>query len=117
MSTTKVKRLSMLKQFDAFGQSVGFTFKQSTLFKTRIGGVTTIICAIIFLCMFAIKTLELLGRTEPFLFMLDGEATEEPIDLYGLGYMFAIEKPNPLEATIVAEQVIRDGNREKRTEI
>ena len=57
----------------------------------------------IFLCMFAIKTLELLGRTEPFLFMLDGEATEDPIDLLSLGYMFAIEKPDPLEAIVVAE--------------
>ena len=57
----------------------------------------------IFLCMFAIKTLELLGRTEPFLFMLDGEATGDQIDLLGLGYMFAIEKPDPLEAIVVAE--------------
>ena len=49
------------------------------------------LCGIVFLIMFTIKTSELIGKTDPFLFMLEVQSTSDEIDLYKLGYIFAIE--------------------------
>ena len=70
-----------------------------------MGGVATVLCGVVFLFMFTIKTTELVGKTDPFLFMLDVESNAEPIDLYGLGYVFAIEKVEPEVGSISVEQV------------
>ena len=75
-------RPSGLKSFDVFGKSINFTFKQDTQFRTTIGGVATVLCGIVFLIMFTIKTAELAGKTDPFLFMLEVQSTSDEIDLY-----------------------------------
>ena len=67
-------RRSNLESFDVFGKSVSFTFQQESQFWTNLGGVATILCGVVFLLMLTIKTAELVGKTDPYLFMLDIES-------------------------------------------
>ena len=87
-----------------------FTFKPEdsrktydTEYKTNIGGFASLFCYIILLICFISKSRELLAGHHEANHMMTNTLLdkEEPIDLYDLGYMFALSQIDPKLGRIV----------------
>ena len=84
--------MNWLKNFDSFAKTVQFTFKGRSKYSTKVGGVVSLICYALFSTVFLMKTIALIGKFDPDLFMIESESNYAGLDLYELGFMFAIEK-------------------------
>ena len=82
--------LSQLKNCDSFAKSVQFTFRGHHNFSTKIGGIVTLVCLALFSVLFLVKTIHLLLKADPDFFMVESESDFKELDLYELGFMFAI---------------------------
>ena len=103
---------SYIKDKDSFDRKAEFTFKTSkngyeTSVKSTFGGSATMVYYFIFLTCIIVKTKELFAGHED----ADHQVTtshlddSEPIDLYALGYNFAVPSIEAKKGRITAEQV------------
>lgn len=98
--------LSMLKNLDIFGETVKFTFRQKGSFQTWFG--TFITCAVLtlFTAFAGVRTLKLFNAEDPFFSMMTmAEEKIDPIDLWALNFVFAVEDIDPRAGRIVVEHV------------
>ena len=108
-----MKTLSKLvTKIDAFDRKAEFTFKTgkdeyATSIKTGFGGSVSLFYFAIMVAITIVKTKELLaGHDEAHHQVTTAFLDDtEPIDLYELNYMFAVEKPDPKKGRIAANQV------------
>ena len=55
----------------------------------------TLLCLLLFGIAFTFKTVELLAKGDPDLNMIESESNYDGVNLYDLGFMFAIESFDP----------------------
>ena len=108
MSQTNNKRSkSFLSRLDLFAPEVSLTFQGQRQFKTDFGGCASIITGLIFLSVVMIKfeqTLE--GRqTAAYFTTKTTRDVNEELDLAKLGFMFAINEPDPRIGKVVVGAV------------
>ena len=93
--------MSELKTFDIFGESVKLTFKKKDTYQTWIGTCVTFLIAILFISFLCVRTNKLVSATDPFFSMMTMAKEEsEPIDLWAMNYIFAIEDIDPRAGSI-----------------
>ena len=71
------------------------TFNSQPTFRTTVGATISLLCGTLFLTFFVIQTMKIKGREEPFFSMTSMAAEEKALDLWELGFMFAVEQPDP----------------------
>ncbi len=98
-----------VKRFDHFDRKAEFTFKTGkdeyeTSVKTSFGGTISLFYFAIMLAVVGTKTKELFAGHDEAQHQVTTKflGDEEPIDLYKLGYMFAIEKVDIRKGRITA---------------
>ena len=105
-------QLNLLKKIDCFAQPIYLNFKGKTHYKTYIGATVSLICISVVAIIFAIKTVDLVSKVGDEKTMIEAESKYELLDLYKLGFMFAIEKIDPRrgKVTMTAESSSVNGN-------
>ena len=72
------------------------SFKKSYTYQTWIGTGVTFLISILFISFLGVRTSKLVSATDPFFSMMTMAKEEtDPIDLWALNYMFAIEDVDP----------------------
>ena len=105
-TSNKSSFMSELKTFDMFGESVKLTFQKNDTYQTWIGTCITFLIGILFIAFFGVRTNKLVSATDPFFSMMTmAKEQTEPIDLWAMNYMFAIQDVDPRVGYIHAEQV------------
>ena len=92
MTNQTRKKKGGFRELDCFAKQVQFTFKGEDSYSTKAGGIISIICFAVVVLLVVVQTMELLGRTEPELNMVESESDYGFIDLHDLGFTFAMEK-------------------------
>ena len=77
------------RSLDFFGERIDLTFQKKPYFQTNLGAIVSIICFALMAGFFAVRTGKLASDSEPFFSSTSQRQTEE-IDLWKLGFMFAI---------------------------
>ena len=95
-----------LKDFDGFAKTIQFTFRGQTHFSTKVGGTIYLICCILFFFLWMVKTLDLITKKDQELKMIESESNYAGLDLFELGFMFAIEKIDPRLGKVEAEATV-----------
>ncbi len=83
-----------LKSFDLFGERVQFTFENKRTFTTKMGGCISLISIFAMLVFITLRTLKLVTKNDPIVMSTD-QIESNAIDLWDLGFMFAIEDVPP----------------------
>ena len=110
--------IGTLGNFDIYGQNVEFTFQKQAKFKTCAGKFFTLITVIILMTFGVIRLLKLVVNNDPLVSMVEMDSMDTEVDLFDLGYMFAIQAPDPKAGRIIANQVAWGrGKSKKRTKI
>ena len=78
-----------LKSLDFFGKKVEFTFQKKPAFQTHLGAIVSIFCFLLMLAFFLVRTSKLVTEEEPLVSM--ATLAQSDIDLWSLGFMFAVE--------------------------
>ena len=84
-----------LKRIDIFGQTVTFTFKDKPTFQTKLGATISLICLMLLLSFFVVRSKKVVSKDDPFFSMTSIAQETEVLDLISLGFMFAIENLGP----------------------
>ena len=93
-SRTK-KGCETLKSMDSYGEPVQFTFNNKSKYQTSLGAIITIFCATLMLSFMVVQTNKIISRDDPFFSMTTVVLESQKVDLWELGFMFAIENINP----------------------
>ena len=83
------------KEVDIFGANVEFTFKGRRNFTTVVGALITSIMYALFISFLVVRTMKLVSAEDPFLSTMTTEAEEGAVDLWELGFYFAVEDVEP----------------------
>ncbi len=103
----KISFLSELKTFDIFGESVKLTYQKRATFQTWVGTFFSLIVLTMFLAFFGVRTGKLVSATDPFFSMMTMAKEEiDPIDLWALNFIFAIEDIDPRAGHIIVEHTL-----------
>ena len=86
---------SKFKDLDIFGANVEFTFKGKRNFTTIVGALITSLMFAVFLSFMTVRTLKLFSKDDPFLSTMTMDAEDKAINLWDLGFYFAIEQIDP----------------------
>ena len=95
------KCCSNFKSIDFFGERVEFTFKKSPVFQTNLGASISILCFILMMMFLTLRTMKLIDDKEPF-FSSTTFYSDQMIDLWELGFTFAIENIDPTFGSVYA---------------
>lgn len=97
----KKRQSGGIRKWDMFGHPIALTFKGEDTYRTACGGGISILCFILFM-LFIVNRLQLLIlRADPDLTMrttksdLSEDREQNVLDLGKLGFLFAINKPEP----------------------
>ena len=89
------------KNLDIYGENVALTFEKKPVFQTYLGGFVSIFSMILILLFTTISATKLFGHLEPFFSSTTKvKDVDNPIDLWKLGFMFAIDTIDPKVGTI-----------------
>ena len=94
---------------DLFGQTIAFTFKGHSDYRSVFGSVMTVGSAIVFAIFFSIRTRALLSGENASMFVTDMPHPDLAIDLIDLGYYFAVEEI-PQEVGTLRLRSLRPGS-------
>ena len=88
---------------------MNFTFEGKTYFQTYLGGCASIFAFVLMLTFLGVSTGKLVGHLDPF-FSSSIEVMDpsEEINLWEMGFMFAVEKIDPSVGTIMAFRAVND---------
>ena len=89
-----------LKQFDLFGQPVELTFQDQKKYNSVCGTVVSIFCLILMTAMIAARTQKITTGSDPFFSMSEISKGDLAIDMWELGFMFAVEKLDPAAGSL-----------------
>ena len=76
------------KSLDFFGKKVEFTFQKKPAFQTHLGATVSIFCFLLMLAFFLVRTAKLVTEEEPL--VMKSTLAQSDIDLWSLGFMFAV---------------------------
>ena len=82
---------------DAYGSPVELTFQNKSKYQTSLGATITLLLYFALLSFVGQRTMKLISASDPF-FSMTRQANDDsqgPIDLWALGFMFAVEKIDP----------------------
>jgi len=99
---------SLFKSLDLFGEKINLTFKQEKDFKTTFGAIISLICSIALIAFLVVQTQKLISKEDPFFSMTTSSKVTDTIDLWELGFIFAIENIDPKVGRIEAVQNFAD---------
>ena len=89
------------KNLDMYGENVALTFEKKPVFQTYLGGFVSIFSIILMLIFTTISATRLFGHLDPFFSSTTKvKDLDSPIDLWKLGFMFAIDTIDPKVGTI-----------------
>ena len=74
---------------DFFGERIDLTFEKKAFYKTNFGAIVSIFCFTLMAGFFATRTAKLAADSEPF-FSSTSQTQRDAVDLWKLGFMFAI---------------------------
>ena len=95
---------SMLKNLDIFGESVKLTYQKKPTFQTWVGTCISCLVLTLFTAFCGVRTLKLFSASDPFFSMMTmAKEEQDPIDLWALNFMFAIEDIDPRAARITVD--------------
>ena len=87
--------------FDIFGESISFTFEGNDRFRTKFGSIVSLICISTLLVFWMVRTLKFINKDDPFFSMIEvPQADTETVNLWELGFMFAVQDLPPSIGTI-----------------
>ena len=86
---------SSLKSFDIFGEPIHFTLNKERHFKTTWGTIVSTVCIVLLTMFFVMRTIKLFSKEDPFFSMTTLENAPETLDLWSLGFSFAVESIDP----------------------
>ena len=81
---------STLRSLDIFGERIDLTFEKKSYFQTNLGAAVSIFCLALMAGFLVVRTAKLASDEEPFFSSISLKQTEA-IDLWKLGFMFAIQ--------------------------
>ena len=84
------KQRTDFSRCDLFGQTIAFTFKGYSDYRTVFGSVMSVACVVVFCVFFAVRAKSLLVGESAFMFVTEAHMGDEPFDLVELGYFFAV---------------------------
>ena len=87
--------MEKLEGFDYFAKTIRLTFQGKDRYTTPIGGAISIVCFTVAMFLLLLKTVELVGKADPELSMIESESNYERSDLFELGFMFAVQSIDP----------------------
>ena len=91
------------KNLDAYGEPVSFTFENKSKYQTVLGSIITILCATLFFSFFVVQTNKMIAQDDPFFSMTTVALEDQVVDLWQLGFMFAVEDIDPRIGRLEAE--------------
>ena len=82
---------------DAYGSPVELTFQNKSKYQTSLGATITLLLYFALLSFVGQRTMKLISANDPFFSMTRqaNDASQGPIDLWALGFMFAVENIDP----------------------
>ena len=93
---------SVWRRFDLFGQSIEFTFRGNSHYKTDIGAAISLICIILMLALVFMRTSKLIIRDDPLLTTTNSAKEDSNVRLGEQGFMFAVQNVSPRIGVITA---------------
>ena len=110
------------KKIDIFGDTIEFSFQGNSKYKTRLGGICTIMSMFLMLILVGVRTIDFLGRLDRETSVTEGISDGEmPISLTDLGLNFAVRQVKPqvgsIQVTHVKEFDTEEGVRETEEKV
>ena len=108
---------SRFKSIDIYGQTVSFTLNGEENHKTNCGAACSLTTIIILVFVYAVRTVDFLGKVDPKISMVEGFTNEFSFDLYADGYRFAISDIDPSLGKIQAFSRVYGTDAEKKIDL
>ena len=85
-----MKRKTDFSRCDLFGQTIEFTFKGHSDYRSVFGSIMSVTCVLVFAIFSSIRTKALLSGESAFMYVTDVSRGNEAFNLIELGYYFAV---------------------------